>query len=64
MDRPDHNTYTGDSVPASRLDGETPNRLSGDAVDGSVPVATAPDSEAHLIDVEDSITLDVTCQRC
>ena len=39
MDRPDHNTYTGDSVPASRLGGETPNRLSGDAVDDSVPVA-------------------------
>jgi len=56
MDWPDHNTYTGDSVPASRLGGET---SSGDAVDGSVPVASAPDSEARLIDVEDSITLDV-----
>jgi len=46
-------------VPASWLGGETPNRLSGDTVDDSVPVASAPDSEAHLIDVEDSITLDV-----
>jgi len=51
---PDHNTHTGDSVPASRLGGETPNRLSGDAVDDSVPVATARDSEAHLLDVEDT----------
>jgi len=48
-------------VPASRLGGETPNRLSGDAVDDSVPVASSPDSEVglRLIDVEDSITLDV-----
>jgi len=59
MDRPDHNTYAGDSVPVSWLGGETTNRLSGDAVDGSVSVASAPDSEARLIDVEDSITLDV-----
>jgi len=53
MDRPDPNTYAGDSVPVSWLGGETTNRLSGDAVDGSVSVASALDSEAHLIDVED-----------
>ena len=51
--------YTGESVPVSWLGGETPNHPSGDTVSGSVPVATAPDSEAPLMDVEDSITLDV-----
>ena len=51
--------YTGESVPVSWLSGETPNRSSGDAVGGSVPATIAPESEASLIDVEDSITLDV-----
>jgi len=33
--------------------------VSRDAVGDSVPVTTAPESEAPLIDVEDLITLDV-----
>ena len=51
--------YTGDPVPVSWLGAKTPNRSSEDAVDDSAPVATAPDTEAPLIDVEESITLGV-----
>jgi len=46
--------YTGDPVPVSWLSAKTPNCFSRDAVHGS-----APDSEAPLIDVENSINLDV-----
>ena len=51
--------HTGDSVPVSWLGDATQNRLSGDAADGSAPVATAPVSETPLIDFDDSITFNV-----
>ena len=48
--------YTGESVPVSWLGGETPNSPSEDAVSGSVPVTTAPESEAPLRMLDQSTT--------